>query len=151
MDNFDGFFNIRKNVIFEWAMFNRRNQLQGESAEQYHWSIQAGTANMEQWLLKWCDKLVVGILDEAMSQRLQLDLDLNHDKAKIMIYQHEAICDQKQELKGATGVATLEEVQFLLSPRMDSLGRKGSPACCGRDIKTSQNPPFTASSCANLW
>ena len=32
---FDGFFQVRKNVIFERARFNRRNQLEGESIEQY--------------------------------------------------------------------------------------------------------------------
>lgn len=32
---FDGFFQVRKNVIFERARFNRRNQLEGESVEQY--------------------------------------------------------------------------------------------------------------------
>lgn len=32
---FDDFFQVRKNVIFERARFNRRNQLEGESAEQY--------------------------------------------------------------------------------------------------------------------
>ena len=31
----DRFFKVRKNVIFERARFNRRNQQQGESAEQY--------------------------------------------------------------------------------------------------------------------
>ena len=32
---FDGFFQVRRNVIFERARFNRRCQLPGESAEQY--------------------------------------------------------------------------------------------------------------------
>ncbi len=31
----DGFFNVRKNVIFERARFNQRNQMVGESAERY--------------------------------------------------------------------------------------------------------------------
>ena len=35
MLKFDSFFKIRKNVIFERARFNRRKQLEGESAEQY--------------------------------------------------------------------------------------------------------------------
>ena len=32
---FDEFFKVRKNVIFERARFNRRNQQEGESAEHY--------------------------------------------------------------------------------------------------------------------
>ena len=35
IEKLDGFFKVRKNVIFERARFNRRNQLEGESAEQY--------------------------------------------------------------------------------------------------------------------
>ena len=32
-EEFDAFFQVRKNVIFERARFNRRNQLEGETAE----------------------------------------------------------------------------------------------------------------------
>ena len=32
---FDSFFKVRKNIIFERARFNRRNQQEGESAEHY--------------------------------------------------------------------------------------------------------------------
>ena len=35
IEKFDGFFLVRKNVIFERARFNRRNQQDGESAENY--------------------------------------------------------------------------------------------------------------------
>ena len=31
----DGFFKVRRNVIFERARFNRRNQVEGKSVEQY--------------------------------------------------------------------------------------------------------------------
>ena len=32
---FDGYFQVRRNVIFERACFNRRNQQEGESTEKY--------------------------------------------------------------------------------------------------------------------
>ena len=35
LGKFDAFFQVRKNVIFERARFNRRTQLEGETAEQY--------------------------------------------------------------------------------------------------------------------
>ncbi len=35
MEKFNNFFDVRKNVIFERARFNRRNQWDGESLEQY--------------------------------------------------------------------------------------------------------------------
>lgn len=36
---FDGLFKIRRNVIFEREMFNKGDQLEGESAEQYITSL----------------------------------------------------------------------------------------------------------------
>ncbi len=35
INKFDGFFKVRRNLIFERAKFNRRDQAEGESAEQY--------------------------------------------------------------------------------------------------------------------
>ena len=35
LGKFNDYFKVRKNVIFERARINRRNQLKGESAEQY--------------------------------------------------------------------------------------------------------------------
>ena len=35
ISKFEDFFKFRRNVIFEHARFNRRNQLEGESAEKY--------------------------------------------------------------------------------------------------------------------
>ena len=35
LSKFDAFFDVRKNVIYERARFNQRNQKEGETAEQY--------------------------------------------------------------------------------------------------------------------
>ena len=35
VEKFDGYFDVRKNVIFERARFNKRNQLESETAEEY--------------------------------------------------------------------------------------------------------------------
>ena len=35
LSKFDAFFRVRKNVIFERALFNCRKQLEGDTAEQY--------------------------------------------------------------------------------------------------------------------
>ena len=42
MGKFDSHFKIRKNVIFERAVFNRRYQLDGETADQYIMEISIG-------------------------------------------------------------------------------------------------------------
>ena len=55
------------------------------------------------------DRLVVGILDKTLSERLQLDPALTLEKAKQMISQREAVQEQQQVLKGA-GTNSLEEM-----------------------------------------
>ena len=70
---FDAFFQVRKNVIFERARFNRRNQRPGESIEQYITALygllkscEFGTFKEE--LLR--DRIVVRILDTTLSDRM---------------------------------------------------------------------------------
>ena len=61
---FDAFFEVRKNMIFERARFNQRNQLQGDSAEQYIVQLYELAENCEYGPLKEeiiRDQLVVGL------------------------------------------------------------------------------------------
>ena len=46
------------------------------------------------------DRLVVGIRDSALSERLQLDAELTLEKAKKAIRQHEAVKEQQSILRG---------------------------------------------------
>ena len=133
---FDSFFQPRKNVIFERARFNRRQQAEGETAEQfivalYHLASTCNYGPLQDEMIR--DRLVVGIRDSALSERLQLDPELTLDKAKKMVQQKEAVKDQQTVLKGDThldalrGHATnssrrLQQSQRepLLPPRRDS-------------------------------
>ena len=68
---FDDFFKVRKNIIFERARFNRRNQLEGESAERYITSLYSLVETCEYGVLHdemLRDRLVVGIRDSALSE-----------------------------------------------------------------------------------
>ena len=81
----DGFFKVRKNVIFERARFNRRNQQQGESAEQYIIVLYELAEDCEYGALHSemiRDRLVVGIRDITLSEQLQTNAELTLDKAK---------------------------------------------------------------------
>ena len=76
---FDSFFNVRRNVIYERARFNRRDQLEGENAEQYITCLYSLIETCEYGAFKeemLRDRLVVGIRDAAMSQKLQMDAEL---------------------------------------------------------------------------
>ena len=74
MTKFDSFFAVRKNVIFERARFNCRNQLEGEMAEKYIMKLYALAESCdygEKTPEMIRDRLVVGISDDAMSRKLQ--------------------------------------------------------------------------------
>ena len=102
--SFNEFFNVCKNVIFERARFNRRNQLGGESIEQYivalyHLVEDCQYGAMKEELIR--DRLVVGIRDEALSQKLQMDPKLTLEGAKKAARQREAVQEHQQLLKAA--------------------------------------------------
>ena len=103
LGKFDSFFKVRKNVIFERARFNHRNQLDSESAEQYIMELYTLAENCDFNELKEDmirDRLVVGIKDSALSERLQLDSNLTLETAKKAIRQREAVQEQQLQLKG---------------------------------------------------
>ena len=90
----DSFFQVRKNTIFERAKFNRRCQGEDETAEQFITALFALAENcnygdLRDELIR--DRLVVGIRDTALSERLQTDADLTLDKAMKAVRQREAI------------------------------------------------------------
>ena len=99
---FDAFFKVRRNVIFERARFNRRNQQEGESVEKYIVALYSLSENCEYGDLRdemIRDRLVVGIKDVSLSERLQTDPNLTLEKAKRATRQREAVHEQQLLLK----------------------------------------------------
>lgn len=109
IEKFDSFFQVRKNVIFERARFNRRKQQSGETAEEYIVALYDLTENcnygdMKEEMIR--DRLVVGIRDKTLSEKLQMDSKLTLETAKKTIRQKEAVHEQQQTLKGTGNAAT---------------------------------------------
>ena len=106
VSKFDGFFRVRKNVIYERARFNRRYQLEGESVDEYITALYSLVETCEYGTLRdemLRDRIVVGIQDSAMSEKLQLDPELTLEKTKRLVRQKEAVKEQHRELQsGAT-------------------------------------------------
>ena len=104
LKKFDAFFATRKNVIFERARFNLRAQQPGESAEQYIIALytlveSCEYGSMKEELIR--DRLVVGILDSGLSEKLQLDSTLDLEKAKKAIRLKEAVQESQRALRQA--------------------------------------------------
>ena len=113
MAKLDGYFQVRKNTIYERARFNRRNRLEGESAEQYITALYGLIGNCEYGPLKeelLRDRMVVGVRDTALSQKLQADAGLTLERAKTAIRQKEAITEQQTELGGKRNFILVEAV-----------------------------------------
>ena len=71
---FNAFFKVRKNVIFERARFNRRDQQKGEPAEQYILELYKLAESCEYREMRAemiRDRLVVGIRDWNASNLMQ--------------------------------------------------------------------------------
>ena len=94
----DEFFAVRKNVIFDRAKFNTRFQQPGESAEQFIAELYVLAEECEYGGLKdqmIRDRIVVGIRDAKLSQRMQMDSTLDLSKAKTTVRQAEAVQEQQ--------------------------------------------------------
>ena len=153
---FDGFFRVRKNTIFERARFNRRNQCEGESAEHYIMALYELAENCDYGDMKSemiHGRLVVGIRDNALSERLQLDPDLDLEKAKKAVRKHEAVHEQQLTLKGATTPSSIEALQADRRGfgKRRNYRRSGSgnhkPASQKRDKGSTPNSGNTCSRC----
>ena len=99
MGAFDTYFSIRRNVIFERARFNSRSQADGESVEQFIVALHSLARNcafgqLTEELVR--DRLVIGISDSKLSQRLQMDAELTLEKATKLVRQSEAVQAQQQ-------------------------------------------------------
>ena len=99
---FDDFFNVRRNIIFECARFNCRSQQEGETADEFIMELyklieDCNYGGLQDEVIR--DRLVVGIRYQTLLEKMQLDPDLNQEKAKKMAGQQEAICDQSRKLK----------------------------------------------------
>ena len=96
MEKFDLYFAVRRNVI---ARFNRRVLHEGESAEVYISELYepiefCDYGNLKDEMLR--DRLVVGIRDTSLSEKMQTDPALTLEKAKTMIRQREAVKEQRR-------------------------------------------------------
>ena len=79
---FQDYFNVRHNVICERAKFNLRKQEVGESVDDFLTSLHTlvetcNYGNLRDEMIR--DRIVVGILDKSLAERLQLDAALTLD------------------------------------------------------------------------
>ena len=99
---FDEHFVVRRNVIFERAKFNRRRQEDGETVDTFITALHALAEHCDYGTLKdemIRDRIVVGLQDSKLSEKLQLDSELSLAKAINHARQSEAVKKQQALLR----------------------------------------------------
>ena len=95
---FEGHFIIKRNAIFERARFNMRVQTEGESVDNFITDLYTlaefcDFSDLRDELIR--DRIVVGIRDKALSERLQLEGDLTLENAVNLVRQKEVVRKQQ--------------------------------------------------------
>ena len=141
-EKFDRHFIQRHNVIFERTRFNRRKQEEGESAETFITALfslaeHCGYGNLHDEMIR--DRIVVGIRNSALSERLQLDTRLTLDGAISQVRQAEAVKQQQPLLRGKpdTPVGAVQRTR----------GGYRASRGCRHSLTTSANPNRTQDKC----
>ena len=92
----------RRNIIYDRAKFNSRTQQEGESVEDFIHSVQAlaqhcSYGTLHDQMVR--DRIVVGIRDSLLSQKLQMEADLTLEKVTKMVRESEAIKKQQKTIR----------------------------------------------------
>ena len=102
---FDAYVIGGRNVIYERAKFNQRKQMTGEPVDSLITSLHKLIEHCDYGALKdemiW-DKIVVGLADEQLSEKLQLDPNLTLKRAVDQARQKEAVRKQQAVVRRNT-------------------------------------------------
>jgi hypothetical protein len=121
LKRFDEHFIITKNVIFEKAQFNQRKQEPRESTEALITALHkladmCDFGALRDELIR--DRIVVGIQDAKISERLQLDRELTLAKAVTVIRQAEQVHQQQGLLRAPTTLQASCDVNAITSAQL---------------------------------
>ncbi|UYV83505.1 K02A2.6-like, partial [Cordylochernes scorpioides] len=98
---FGSHFIPRRNIIYERARFNQRCQQEGEKVNEFITALHSLAEHCNFGMLHdelIRDRIVVGVRDRALSERMQLDTDLTLVKATLMAKQLESVKEQQSSL-----------------------------------------------------
>ncbi|XP_071652245.1 uncharacterized protein [Temnothorax longispinosus] len=136
-ERFDGFFYGRRNIVYERAKFNMRVQVPGENMEDYIADLckladSCEYENFREQLIR--DRIVVGVADRRLSEKLQHVDGLDYKKAVEIARNHETVQKQNQLLRSeAASAGSVNRVK-----------NKGNA-----QKEKSHNSPWTCYGCGN--
>ena len=101
-EKFDEYFIRRRNVIYERAKFNQRKQEPQESVDSFITSLHCLAEHCsygELYNEMIRDRIVVGLRDASVAQKLQMDPELTLDEAVTLARQSEAVKTQQSVVR----------------------------------------------------
>ena len=101
-ERFEKHFVVRRNVIYERACFHQRAQGDGESIESFLTDLYSMIDNCNYGALRdeiLRDRIVIGIRDKGLSQKLQLNDKLTLQETLIQVRSKEMVHKQSQALQ----------------------------------------------------
>ena len=118
----------KKNIIFERARFNRRNQEPGESAEAFITAVHSlaehcNYGNLREELIR--DRIVVGLRDMKLSVSLQMDSELTLEKTIARVRHSEEIKKQQPMLRGSLNDRQADNLDAISARQRTQKGTKG--------------------------
>ena len=110
---FNSYFEPKKNVIFKRALFNQRVQEESESVDNFVTSLYSLAAdceygNLHNDLIR--DRIVVGIRNPQLSERMQLDSKLTLGSAIEIVKQQERIHSQQETIRQDSKKPFIEKI-----------------------------------------
>jgi hypothetical protein len=153
-DKFESFFVKRRNVIYERARFNLRKQEEGESVASFINDLYVLVEHCEYGVLQdemVRDRLVVGLRDSKLSEKLQLDATLTLDSAITVVRQSESVHMQQAVVRNEEDkrlpVGNLEGKKKPRSSFKREYSTKKPPAPQSRCTRCGRSPYHEAKSC----
>ena len=114
---FGAYFNGSRNVIYERAKFNQRKQMTGDPVDSFIRSLHKLVEHCDYCALKddmIRDTIVVGLCDEQLSEKLQLDPNITLKQAVDQARQKEAVRKQQAVVRcNPPEIIMLTQSQFL--------------------------------------
>ena len=110
-EKFDNHFIKKHNVIYERARFNQRCQEDGETFDDFVTALyglveHCQYGNLQGEMIR--DRVVVGLRNRKLSERLQLEADLTLEKAITMARQSESVRKQQPVIRGGRSEIAME-------------------------------------------
>ena len=150
VEKFEAHFVKKRNVIFERAKFNQRRQEEGEPVDDFVTSLyclleQCKYGGLHDEMI-W-DRIVVGLLDSTLSEKLQLEPNLTLEMAITSAHQREQVKKQQQVIRADE---TPSNIDIILTKKSQGTLKTKQPA--GTSISKQQlqksNPAINSKICS---